>query len=90
MELRKVDGKNIWEIVRLSVAKEQSDFVATNTESLLEAYTTITSGGVALPFGIYDGARYGVSLSCSVSGADKGFRISPQIGRFTLRFVRER
>lgn len=55
MELRRVDGKNIWEIVRLSVAKEQSDFVATNTESLLEAYTTITSGGVALPFGIYDG-----------------------------------
>ena len=55
MELRKVDGKNIWEIVKLSVAKEQSDFVATNTESILEAYTTITAGGVALPFGIYDG-----------------------------------
>ena len=38
----------------------------------------------------HDGARYGISLSCSVSGEDKGFRISPQEGRFTLRFVRER
>lgn len=55
MELRKVDRKNIWKIIRLSVAEEQADFVATNTESILEAYTTITSGGVALPFGIYDG-----------------------------------
>ncbi|MGN1148045.1 MAG: GNAT family N-acetyltransferase [Lachnospiraceae bacterium] len=54
MELRKVDKTNIWKIVQLSVEEEQSDFVATNTESILEAYTTITSGDVALPFGIYD------------------------------------
>lgn len=55
MELRKVDGKNVWELVKLTVNADQSHFVATNTESILEAYTTITSGGVALPFGIYDG-----------------------------------
>ena len=55
MELRKVDRKNIWELVRLSVSEEQSGFVATNTESILEAYTTITSGGVAMPFGLYEG-----------------------------------
>lgn len=55
IELRKVDSKNIWKIINLSVNDEQMDFVATNTESMLEAYTTITSGGVALPFGIYDG-----------------------------------
>lgn len=55
VELRKVDSHNIWKIVKLSVNNEQLDFVATNTESILEAYTTITSGGVALPFGIYDG-----------------------------------
>lgn len=54
MELRKVDSKNIWKIIQLSVKDEQSDFVATNTESILEAYTAITSGIVALPFGIYD------------------------------------
>ncbi|WP_234117409.1 GNAT family N-acetyltransferase [Clostridium hydrogenum] len=55
IELRKVDSNNIWEIIKLSVNNNQLDFVATNTESILEAYTTITSGGVALPFGIYNG-----------------------------------
>lgn len=55
VELRKVDSNNIREIVELSVNDEQKDLVASNTQSLLEAYTTITSGGVALPFGIYRG-----------------------------------
>ena len=55
MELHPVDKKNIWKLVHLSVSEDQRDFVATNTESILEAYTTITDGGVALPFGIYDG-----------------------------------
>ena len=51
--LRKVDKRNIWSIVRLKVHDEQQSFVATNTESMLQAYTTMTEGGVALPFGIY-------------------------------------
>ena len=54
IELRKIDDTNVWEIVKLSVEEEQKNFVATNTESIIEAYTMITSGGVALPFGIYD------------------------------------
>lgn len=40
--LRKVDGTNIWEIIKLSLLEEQNTFVATNVESILEAYTTIT------------------------------------------------
>lgn len=55
MELRKVDASNLWKLVKLSVREEQRNFVATNTESILEAYVTVTSGGVALPFGIYEG-----------------------------------
>lgn len=54
IQLRKVDSENIWEIIKLSVHDDQMDFVATNTRSILEAYTTITSGRVALPFGIYN------------------------------------
>ena len=46
--LRKVDKRNIWSIIRLKVHDEQQSFVATNTESILQAYTTITEGGVAL------------------------------------------
>ena len=52
--LKKVDSSNVWKILQLSVANDQKDFVATNTESIVEAYTTITSGGAALPFGIYE------------------------------------
>lgn len=60
VELRKVDASNIWKIIKLSVAVDQLNFVATNTESLLEAYTTVIEGRVALPFGIYkDGVPVG-------------------------------
>lgn len=52
-ELRKIDTKNIWKVVRLSVNAEQESFVASNTESILQAYTTISEGKIALPFAIY-------------------------------------
>ena len=55
VELRRVDEHNIWKLIKLSVREDQRGFVATNTQSLLEAYVTVTAGGVALPFGIYDG-----------------------------------
>lgn len=54
LQLRAIDEKNVWSVLKLSVAKEQQSFVATNTESIVEAYTTVASGGVALPFGIYE------------------------------------
>ncbi len=53
MELRRVDTGNLWSIVKLSVHASQTGFVASNTESILEAYATVASGGVALPFGLY-------------------------------------
>ena len=55
VELRKVDAKNIWKICAMEVAEDQRNFVATNTQSILEAYCAISSGGVAMPYGIYDG-----------------------------------
>lgn len=57
MELKKVDMNNIWEITKLSVFDEQKDFVATNTQSILEAYVTIVAGYTALPFGIYENEK---------------------------------
>lgn len=57
MELRKIDKTNLWEILELSVKEEQADFVATNTQSILEAYAAIASGDAALPFGIYQDGR---------------------------------
>ena len=52
--LRKVDNGNVWEICSLKVKCAQKDFVASNVESLAEAFAVRESGGVALPFGIYD------------------------------------
>jgi diamine N-acetyltransferase len=54
VELKKVDFKNLWEVVRLSVKQSQKSFVASNTVSLLEAYAALSSGATALPFGLYE------------------------------------
>ena len=54
MEFRKVCEDNIWKIIKLSVKKEQENFVASNTESILEAYTTLELNYKAYPFGIYE------------------------------------
>ncbi|MGN0313008.1 MAG: GNAT family N-acetyltransferase [Lachnospiraceae bacterium] len=51
--IKKITSKNVWKIVKLEVHETQKEFVATNTESIIEAYTTVAAGGVALPFGIY-------------------------------------
>lgn len=56
LRIEKVNGKNVWDIVKLSVSEEQKSFVAKNEISIIEAYTAITGGGYAFPFGIYDDA----------------------------------
>lgn len=53
ISIRKVNARNVWELLALEVDEAQKRFVATNTESIVEAYTTLAAGGVALPFGIY-------------------------------------
>ena len=72
MELRKVDDSNLWKIVNLGVRKNQKQFVATNTERILEAYTTITSGGVALPFGLYEGKELVGFVMFGFDGYEEG------------------
>ncbi len=54
VRLEKVNGKNVWDILKLNVKEEQADFVASNDVSIIEAYTAITGGGYAFPFGIFD------------------------------------
>ena len=57
MKLEKVNSKNVWELLKLEVGDSQKDFVATNTESIVEAYTTLAAGGKVFPFGIYEGGE---------------------------------
>ena len=54
LTLKKITSKNVWKILKLRVRDDQDDFVASNTQSIIEAYLSVTSGGHALPFGIYE------------------------------------
>ena len=54
LKLKKITGRNIWDILKLSVYDAQQDFVASNDLSIIEAYTAITGNGYAFPFGIYE------------------------------------
>ncbi len=54
IKLQKIDSENIWKVINLSVRDSQKHFVASNTDSILEAYVAIIEGQVALPFAIYD------------------------------------
>lgn len=89
IRLAKIDAKNIWEIIKLSVDESQRNFVATNTESILEAYVTVTSGGVALPYGIYDGDLPVGFLMIGFGGWEDGPKIAE--GNYSLwRFMIDR
>ena len=50
LHLDAVNAKNMWELLDLKVtdAQEKADFVASNTVSILEAYTVVTAGGHAV------------------------------------------
>ncbi len=54
IRLEKVNGKNVWELLKLNVSDDQSSFVASNDTSIIEAYIAITGNGYAFPFGIYE------------------------------------
>ncbi|MCR5601103.1 MAG: GNAT family N-acetyltransferase [Ruminococcus sp.] len=54
IHLEKVNGRNIWDILELSVDEAQKSFVADNSTSIIEAYSTLCSGGHVFTFGIYD------------------------------------
>ena len=54
LHLEKVNGNNVWDILKLTVSESQKNFVAANEISIIDAYTAITGNGHAFPFGIYD------------------------------------
>lgn len=55
IRLERITAKNVWEILDLSVREDQKSFVAGNTTSIIEAYTSVIAGGRTFPFGVYDG-----------------------------------
>lgn len=47
IRIEKINAKNIWDILKLHVSKEQESFVAPNDLSIIEAYISITGNGHA-------------------------------------------
>ena len=63
IHLEKINGENIWDILKLNVSDSQKNFVASNNISRIERYSCITSSGYAFPFKILEGnnpAAFGV------------------------------
>lgn len=88
MELRRIDTENVWKIVGLVVAKSQESFVATNAESIIEAYAAEHSGGIALPLGIYeDGVPIGFVMLGYGSIGDEEEPISAKDSYCIWRFM---
>ena len=54
IRLKKISGKNIWDILKLRVRENQRSFVASNDISIIEAYVAQNENGHAFPFGIYN------------------------------------
>jgi len=48
LHLEKINEKNVWDIIKLSVAESQKEFVAANDVSIIEAYITITAKWLCL------------------------------------------
>ena len=54
LHLTPLSQQNVWSVVNLHVRDDQKNYVATNAESLIEAYLVLASGGQVFPFGIFD------------------------------------
>jgi len=54
LRLEKVSIRNTGAVLKLRVSESQKTFVASNNDSIIEAYTTIVEGKQVFPFGIYD------------------------------------
>ena len=80
VRLVRVDGNNVWDILKLKVAEDQEGFVAPNDLSLVEAYLSVTANGHAFPFGIYDGNK-AVGFLMIGYDVDDNWRDAPEIAR---------
>ncbi|MEZ7734524.1 GNAT family N-acetyltransferase [Gemella sp. 27098_8_149] len=54
LELKKINRKNVADILKLEVFDNQKSFVATNNSSIIEAYIAITENNHVFTFGIYN------------------------------------
>ena len=80
IRLEEINGKIIWDILKLRVSDAQKSFVASNDISIIEAYIAITHHGQAFPFGIYEDETP-VGFCMIGFGADDDWEDAPDIAR---------
>lgn len=78
IRLEKVNGRNVWDIIGLSVDESQKKFVSDNKTSIIDAYAAMSGGGHVFPFGIYDG-NTPVGFVMIGFGTDEYWEDPPQI-----------
>ena len=78
IRLERINGKNVWDVLKLRVGDAQRSFVAPNDASIIEAYIAITHYGQAFPFGIYDDETP-VGFCMIGFGADDDWEDAPAI-----------
>ena len=57
IHLEKVTRDNVDDVIELRVARKQKDFLASNVESLADAYLALTEGRPVYPFAILNGKK---------------------------------
>lgn len=72
--LKEVTLQNYWEVLSLSVSKEQEDFIAPNAVSLAEAFVYDKNGDAIFPFAIYDDNKL---IGFTMFAYDEKIGISP-------------
>ena len=80
IRLEEINGKNVWDILKLEVGESQKNFVAANDVSIIEAYIAVTHHGKAFPFGIYDGDTP-VGFCMIGFGADDDWEDAPAVAK---------
>ena len=87
VHLEKINGGNVWDIIGLSVDDTQKNFVADNKISIVEAYSTLCSGGHVFTFGIYDDET-SVGFVMIGFGTDEYWESPPKIAKDTYNIWR--
>ena len=87
LELKKINRKNVADILKLEVFDNQKSFVATNNSSIIEAYIAITENNDVFTFGIYnDDTPVGfLMIGFDVNSDDEG---APKIAKGNYNICR--
>ena len=57
LHLEKITPANVWDVIDLKVKKHQKNFVASNSVSIVQAYSAIGTKCTAMPFAICNEKR---------------------------------